>query len=158
MLKEKSATRKEIFQRIESERAKWIASRHPLWSLIFADLFGKWARSRLEGEVEDAVSSMISLVVAGVKFLEAQGYRLRYIFESIEAERARQIAKWGDQSYRPDSEWALILGEEIGEWMRDCLDLETDHAVEEMTQVVTVGVAWLEARMKQREKKDEGAA
>lgn len=73
------------------------------------------------------------------------------IFEQIEAERARQMAKWGDQSHKPDGTWALILGEEIGEWMRACLEGDTDHAVEEMIQCLAVGTAWLEARMKQQE-------
>lgn len=73
------------------------------------------------------------------------------IFEQIEAERARQMAKWGDQSHKPDGTWALILGEEIGEWMRACLEGDTDHAVEEMIQCLAVGTAWLESRMARQE-------
>jgi len=69
------------------------------------------------------------------------------IFKRIEAERERQIAKWGDQAHKPDGTWALILGEEVGEWMRACLDNDKPHAIEEMIQVVAVGTAWLEGRM-----------
>lgn len=73
------------------------------------------------------------------------------IFEQIEAERARQMAKWGDQSHKPDGTWALILGEEIGEWMRSCLEGDTDHAIEEMVQCLAVGTAWLEGRLVRQE-------
>lgn len=44
------------------------------------------------------------------------------IFQSIDHERHRQDAKWGEQNHSPEK-WCLILGEEFGEVMREGLEI-----------------------------------
>lgn len=75
-------------------------------------------------------------------------------------ERRRQIAKFGDQSHRSPAEWAVILGEEYGEAMREACDLHflgqrgytpqieadvRDRLRIELVQTAAVCVAWIEA-------------
>lgn len=71
------------------------------------------------------------------------------IFEQINAERDRQNAKWGEQR-APDNPWLAILVEEVGEVAQEiCLAYsgfsEKDRLRDELTQVATVAVAWLES-------------
>lgn len=59
-------------------------------------------------------------------------------------ERNKQDAKWGEQRH-DDGKWLQILIEEIGEVSQAQLQgLTLQHQIEEMTQVVAVGLAWLE--------------
>ena len=66
----------------------------------------------------------------------------------INAERARQLAKWGPQSHGPYT-WNTILGEEVGEVNKATLDITNGldtmkHLEEELIQVIAVAVAYLE--------------
>lgn len=89
------------------------------------------------------------------------------VLAEVAVERERQHAKWGDQSWRPESDyktdqigaalerecrflndrlhrwtWASILGEEVGEALH-----ESDPAARraELVQVAAVACAWIEA-------------
>ena len=77
------------------------------------------------------------------------------IYAAIDAERARQAAKWNK-----DHQWgwgdcssirvapivkAAILTEETGEVVRAVLDWDNDNLRDELIQVAAVAVAWLEA-------------
>lgn len=77
------------------------------------------------------------------------------IYALIDAERARQQAKWGGPH-----EWgkgdcsssdvepivkAAVLAEECGEVARAVLDYDDEQVRTELVQVAAVAVAWLEA-------------
>lgn len=75
----------------------------------------------------------------------------RYL-AAVEAERIRQIEKWGLQGHS-SGDWALILGEEVGEAHKAALQLwlatsdeEADEATSnlraELIQVAAVAIAW----------------
>lgn len=69
------------------------------------------------------------------------------VYELIDLERDRQIAKFGDQSQRTDDRWTAILTEEFLELVRAINDDEPPRRVaEELVQVAAVAVAWLEYR------------
>lgn len=69
-------------------------------------------------------------------------------FAAIDAERERQIRKWGDQ-------WApgviapptklVILTEEVGEVAKEILEGTEADLRKELVQVAAVAVAWLES-------------
>lgn len=79
----------------------------------------------------------------------------------VDAERDRQMAKWGDQSSNPRWLWYAILGEEFGEVGTALMDIvvtqvEPEYVIEgreelrdEIVQVAAVAVAWLEALEKE---------
>ena len=72
--------------------------------------------------------------------------RERTATEVIEAERVRQLAKWGDQSHT-DMEWLVILVEEVGEVARSIFENgEADY--DEITQCSAVALAWMEDRIR----------
>ena len=73
------------------------------------------------------------------------------IYLEIEAERARQDEKFGDQSGNSVLEWNAILGEEYGEVAKEACEGhfthphgETPNLRTELVQVAAVAVAWLE--------------
>jgi hypothetical protein len=110
------------------------------------------AEGRLAGEVyRDLTSSAApSQTMQGDQITISDPTR-GLIVRAIEAERARQMARWGSQRWRPDGDFSLILGEEIGEWARACLERDQAHAIKEMIQVAAVAVAWIEARARDGE-------
>ena len=64
--------------------------------------------------------------------------------EKVIAEREKQDAKWGVQRH-DNGKWLQILMEEVGEVSQAQLQNQPiQHQIEEMTQVVAVGLAWLE--------------
>jgi len=65
------------------------------------------------------------------------------ILHAIEAERARQDARFGSHAWVPDYLWLAILTEELGEVARDLQ--ERRDLRPELVQVAAVAVAWLEA-------------
>lgn len=71
------------------------------------------------------------------------------VFEMIGAERARNLARWGDQRHASGL-WQLILTEEVGEVAEASLDVytgkmtSTHEIVAELVQVAAVAVAWIE--------------
>jgi NTP pyrophosphatase (non-canonical NTP hydrolase) len=70
--------------------------------------------------------------------------------QDILGERRAQDERWGDQSHHPDLTWFAILTEEVGEVAQSILHDEFGGKAAgtlraELVQVVTVGVAWLEA-------------
>ena len=74
----------------------------------------------------------------------------------IEAERERQIEKWGEQNH-DDYHWLAILVEEVGELAEAILHNEFGgHAAgteeTELVHSVAVGVQWLEAKEKNQKK------
>jgi hypothetical protein len=77
-------------------------------------------------------------------------------------ERVRQDRKWGDQSGFPDSVWAVILTEEVGEACKAVLGptgqgtFGSDDLHEELVQIAAVTIAWLEA-IERRRVPDPGA-
>ena len=82
--------------------------------------------------------------------------RKERIWDAVDAERARQDAKWGEQNH-DDFTWMAILAEEVGEVAKAALHHNGDepgvtaseatlsHLREELVQVAAVAVAWLEA-------------
>jgi hypothetical protein len=83
------------------------------------------------------------------------------ILRAISDERERRDAKWGEQNH-DDPDWALILGEEFGEVQKAVLESRMTYGGEsmaadaeidkEITQLIAVGVAWIEARHRRRER------
>ena len=67
----------------------------------------------------------------------------------IEAERQRQVKKWGNQSHT-DGEWSIILAEEVGEWAKEVFDDRPDEKLEELVQVAAVAVAMLTDEVRKR--------
>ena len=65
------------------------------------------------------------------------------VLAAIEAERAKQDARFGDHRWVPDFLWLAILTEETGEVARALQDRGDLHG--ELVQVAAVAVAWLEA-------------
>lgn len=65
------------------------------------------------------------------------------VLRAIEAERARQDARFGSHEWVPDYLWLAILTEEVGEVARDLQ--ERRDVRRELVQVAAVAVAWLEA-------------
>jgi hypothetical protein len=78
------------------------------------------------------------------------------IYTLIDAERARQAAKWGGQHYWghgdcssdgvSDAVKVGVLTEECGEVARAFLEHDPDALTAELIQVAAVAVAWLEGR------------
>lgn len=74
-------------------------------------------------------------------------------------ERARQLAKWGDQSNRSWGDWSMILGEEYGELCEAMYEtaIKTEHSKPELggldairreaVQVAAVAMAIVEATL-----------
>ncbi len=83
------------------------------------------------------------------------------IIDSLLAERQRQDEKWGEQNHW-DTVWSLIFGEEYGEVQKEILERECSwgEAAEEhdaklereLIQLVAVGIGWLEARARRRQR------
>lgn len=76
-----------------------------------------------------------------------------FIYAQIGHERARQDAKWGDQSGNGPMIWATVLGEEFGEVCEAALHTEFGGPAaigleNELIQVAAVAVAWIEALRK----------
>ena len=72
--------------------------------------------------------------------------------ENISIERDTQDEKWGDQNHN-NYRWLAILSEEIGELAKEINeDDETSASLariqEELCQVATVAVAWMECLMR----------
>jgi len=69
------------------------------------------------------------------------------ILADIEAERQRQLLKWGDQHHTP-AWWFVILGEEVGEVARAIFESDWTKGAtnyrDELVQVAAVAVAALE--------------
>ena len=69
-------------------------------------------------------------------------------------ERVRQVARWGDDVGKPDTDFFLVLTEEVGEVAREMLRIDPDATTEdlqhlealygEVVQVAAVSFAWLE--------------
>jgi len=66
------------------------------------------------------------------------------IFDQVKEERIRQDKLWGIQSHDIEK-WAIILGEEYGEFCKDIVDGRIEHAREELVQVAAVAVAALQS-------------
>ena len=69
------------------------------------------------------------------------------ILAEITRERERQDAKWGGQpgvDRRDDHTYAAVLGEEFGECCKAWLERDTVSLREELIQVASVAVAWIE--------------
>lgn len=70
--------------------------------------------------------------------------RLRDIFWDVREERANQLRKWGVQSHEP-LYWAGILGEEVGEVHKGCIELGIKSSIAdvraELVQVAAVCAA-----------------
>lgn len=64
--------------------------------------------------------------------------------DDIRHERARQVSKWGDQSFKNDEAWACILGEEAGECAKAVIE-GGGELRKELVQTAAVCVAWIEA-------------
>lgn len=75
----------------------------------------------------------------------------------INAELARQDAKWGDQRGNGDLFWLAILGEEFGECSKEVADQEYNHRLgtvnwrttpldHELIHVLAVAAQWWKAR------------
>jgi hypothetical protein len=71
------------------------------------------------------------------------------VLDQVYEERARQDAKWGEQSHDPRM-WLAILMEEVGEAAKETLgDCSTGSPASnrlylELTQIAAVAVEWLE--------------
>jgi hypothetical protein len=78
----------------------------------------------------------------------------REVFAEIDAERARQAAKWGAPGFWgtgdcssldiPETVKVAVLAEECGEVARAVLERDPENLRHELIQVAAVAVAWLE--------------
>jgi len=59
-------------------------------------------------------------------------------------ERARQDAKWGEQNHDP-LYWLAILGEEVGEACKGCIESNLEKYRDEMVHVAAVALAAVES-------------
>ena len=66
-----------------------------------------------------------------------------HIFQLIRDERIRQDGRWGKQN-NSHEKWLTIIFEEIGECARATLKKDEKNLKEELVQVASVIVAWLE--------------
>jgi NTP pyrophosphatase (non-canonical NTP hydrolase) len=67
------------------------------------------------------------------------------IFELINKERYKQDIKWGAlPRCLSDMVWLTVLVEEVGECAQAILKRDWNNLREEIVQVATVAVAWLE--------------
>ena len=62
------------------------------------------------------------------------------VLQEVYDERARQLAKWGEQRHDP-AWWLVILAEEMGEVARAIFEGDTRGYREELIQVAAVAVA-----------------
>ncbi len=70
---------------------------------------------------------------------------MKKIFQDITAERERQDKKWGAARDLPNYTWLAILIEEVGEIAEGILkEIYWKDAREELVQIASVAVAWLE--------------
>ncbi|MCP4439623.1 MAG: hypothetical protein GY810_11830 [Aureispira sp.] len=76
---------------------------------------------------------------------------MQKILSQIQAERQRQLEKWGEQNHSP-IEWCAILGEEVGEVNKAALESHFKHPNadieeyrKELVQVAAVAVAMLQS-------------
>ena len=71
------------------------------------------------------------------------------IAQEIFIERREQDAKWGTQGHE-DSDWCMILGEEVGEVNKAALEFKLqnigswERVREELIQVMAVAMSWVE--------------
>lgn len=79
--------------------------------------------------------------------------KLDEIIELVREERLRQDEKWGELPRATNSSgvWMLILMEEVGEAAEAFLYGRFDLAKEELIQVATVTIAWIEDMQIKRE-------
>jgi len=66
------------------------------------------------------------------------------VYQMIEAERAYQDAKWGQQDHTPVA-WIPILLEEVGEVARAVNENDVAEYIDELIQVAAVAVAMVES-------------
>ena len=75
------------------------------------------------------------------------------VYKEVEAERARQDKKWGEQNHHP-ALWLMILGEEVGEANKGALEAyfsgydqtgDWSGYREELVQVAAVAIAMVES-------------
>jgi len=64
--------------------------------------------------------------------------------DAVIFEHARQRQIWGDQSGKSHLMWNAILGEEVGEVARAILESDRENLREELIQVATVCLNWIE--------------
>lgn len=79
------------------------------------------------------------------KRAKQQGYTPERLlaFSMVEAERNRQVEKFGN-SGNPTATWLAILMEEHGEVGTAILNHDVENLKEELTQVAAVALSWLE--------------
>lgn len=69
------------------------------------------------------------------------------LFSRAYDERQRQDAKWGADRRLSDDHWNRILVEEVGEVSRALNDHDSaEHLEEELIQVASVCLAWIQSR------------
>lgn len=80
------------------------------------------------------------------------GYEINpAVLKAVNAAREKQIAAHGDTSHdahHDNGTWALILGEEFGEWCLSLLQGKPD-AFENAAHVAACAIAFMEARREQ---------
>ena len=73
----------------------------------------------------------------------------REILQNINIERTRQDEKWGFPQINSLPEWGIILGEEVGEAMKEMneirfRDKDYENRIAELIQLAAVAVAIIE--------------
>jgi NTP pyrophosphatase (non-canonical NTP hydrolase) len=74
----------------------------------------------------------------------------------VKAERLRQNTKWGFPQSKTTAEWGIILGEEVGEVMKELNDVHfdkkpQDDLISELVQVAAVSVSMIEHILLEKE-------
>jgi NTP pyrophosphatase (non-canonical NTP hydrolase) len=69
---------------------------------------------------------------------------MRQILTSVDAERDRQDAKWGEQNHHP-AYWMTVLSEEVGEAAEAILEGDAVAAHKELVEVAAVACAAAES-------------
>lgn len=72
------------------------------------------------------------------------------IFLALCQERQRQVEMWGKPQWKSDLQWHSVLVEEVGEVARALNEGLEPNLEEELIQVATVAIAWLEERRLQK--------
>lgn len=101
---------------------------------------------QIAGGVDGPKSDWMDELIEEIDRLKRESSAFTPELQDVVAERARQDAKWVDQSHHRDTTWLTILTEEVGEVAKAILQCSSyEELYRELVQVAAVAVAWMEA-------------
>ncbi|PRY33852.1 hypothetical protein CLV58_1191 [Spirosoma oryzae] len=66
------------------------------------------------------------------------------VIKEVGDERKRQFVKWGDQSFRTQTDWVAIAGEEFGEVAKEVVDYFLGNQYPTIEQAKRLRNEWLQ--------------